>query len=87
MTDIADRLVLAAETAIDGHHRAHLGEAADAAAAVLFELSYVHWVSPDAAAAMNALASEIKGDEADPHHTQDPDEYHDRCVDMEVLDG
>lgn len=23
----------------------------------------------------------------DPHNTQDPDEYHDRCVDMEVLDG
>lgn len=23
----------------------------------------------------------------DRHNTQDPDEYHDRCVDMEVLDG
>lgn len=33
------RLILAAEKAIDGHHRAHLGEAKDVTAALLREVA------------------------------------------------
>lgn len=37
MSDLSERLVTVAEAAIDGHHRAHLGEARDAVVAVLRE--------------------------------------------------
>lgn len=55
---LADRLVEAAEKAIDGHHRSHLGEARDAVAAVLMVLArsgQVAWAD-----SLAALAVEVE---------------------------
>lgn len=55
MSELADRLVNAAL-----HADATMQGVRGIVAATLFELSCVHWVAPDAAAAMNELADEIQ---------------------------